>query len=651
MSRARDLSRFANNQAISIDSSLNVGINSTSPDAKLDVAGIVSATEFFGDGSNLTGVSSPGLGTALSDDTTSPLNSIYFTNANLSVASTITVNPPASASAAFTQYANIVLQNDADLIVADGDTFIPDILGIGTDVEEPGTLAGGAGKLRVDNITDKAGTGAPNFPNGVVFTGVTTATGGVQVATGATISGSTNTITALTNGSEKLRIDQTGKTTATSTHSNGAVNDAVRITTTGSYSSGNSSNSGPAISFGQFHETYPTWKTAQIAGIRKGNNWHGALAFYTNSGSSETDVSEKVRIDSAGRVLIGTDTAPVGTDAQYTRFAVRGNTINTNAAYLSLGNGKSTADTGNNDNLGIIVFNDDDSSDAGEYARIIGATDGANGTNDYPGKLIFLTTADGASSPTERLRISSEGVLSFKNTSPPAWSTDSGYANATFGGSGYLRTDTDTSGNFLSLGVNAYRGSSGWNYTTDGGWATQLQTSATNGSIAYSVSTNNGDAGQSITWSEKFRISSDGHVTKPSNAAFRAQGDTQYANQTSSFDPIYDNEIFDAGGNYNPTNGRFTAPVDGKYFFYFVFLTYPDNDPTYKTLGFTVNGSQSYNNGFTRRQSSSQNSNQVSTFLNLSANDYVIPHVQLPSGTFDFYMVTGHAHFFGYLVS
>lgn len=176
MSRARDLSRFANNQAISIDSSLNVGINSSSPDAKLDVAGIVSATEFFGDGSNLTGVSSPGLGTALSDDTTSPLNSIYFTNANLSVASTITVNPPASASAAFTQYANIVLQNDADLIVADGDTFIPDILGIGTDVDEPGTLAGGAGKLRVDNITNKAGTGSPNFPFGMNVAGVMTAT-------------------------------------------------------------------------------------------------------------------------------------------------------------------------------------------------------------------------------------------------------------------------------------------------------------------------------------------------------------------------------------------------------------------------------------------------------------------------------------------
>ena len=41
MSRARDLARFANNQALSISSDLNVGINSTSPDGKLDVIGDV----------------------------------------------------------------------------------------------------------------------------------------------------------------------------------------------------------------------------------------------------------------------------------------------------------------------------------------------------------------------------------------------------------------------------------------------------------------------------------------------------------------------------------------------------------------------------------------------------------------------------------
>ena len=62
MSRARDLANFANNQALSISSDLNVGINSTSPDGKLDVigdvdvSGIVTATSFSGSGADLTGV-------------------------------------------------------------------------------------------------------------------------------------------------------------------------------------------------------------------------------------------------------------------------------------------------------------------------------------------------------------------------------------------------------------------------------------------------------------------------------------------------------------------------------------------------------------------------------------------------------------------
>ena len=117
---------------------------------------------------------------------------------------------------------------------------------------------------------------------------------------------------------------------------------------------------------------------------------------------------EKMRLDSSGRLLIGTTSAPAGTDAQYSKLAVRGNTLNSNACYLSLGNNKSTTNTTSNDNLGIITFNDND-SDAGEYARITGASDGANGTNDYPGKLIFATTSDGASSPSERMRITSAG--------------------------------------------------------------------------------------------------------------------------------------------------------------------------------------------------------------------------------------------------
>ncbi len=62
MTRARDLARFANNQAFSVDSDLEVGINSTSPAAKLDVlgnvviTGVLTATSFVGDGSNLSGI-------------------------------------------------------------------------------------------------------------------------------------------------------------------------------------------------------------------------------------------------------------------------------------------------------------------------------------------------------------------------------------------------------------------------------------------------------------------------------------------------------------------------------------------------------------------------------------------------------------------
>ena len=49
MTRARELSKLGSINALSVDSSYNIGVGSTSPDAKLDVAGIVSATYFYGD--------------------------------------------------------------------------------------------------------------------------------------------------------------------------------------------------------------------------------------------------------------------------------------------------------------------------------------------------------------------------------------------------------------------------------------------------------------------------------------------------------------------------------------------------------------------------------------------------------------------------
>ncbi len=53
MTRARSLSKLVNAQSFTVDNDFNVGVNSTSPVEKLNVVGVVSATSFFGDGSNL----------------------------------------------------------------------------------------------------------------------------------------------------------------------------------------------------------------------------------------------------------------------------------------------------------------------------------------------------------------------------------------------------------------------------------------------------------------------------------------------------------------------------------------------------------------------------------------------------------------------
>jgi len=139
---------------------------------QINASGIITASSFSGDGSNLTSLPA-GLGTALSSTQSSPLNKIYYTNTVLPVESTITVDTPASASAAYTQYADISVGSGADLIISDGDDLIPDVLGLRPD----GTFGGGSlGRMRVDKLVGKDANSAVNVEKGLVITGVVTAT-------------------------------------------------------------------------------------------------------------------------------------------------------------------------------------------------------------------------------------------------------------------------------------------------------------------------------------------------------------------------------------------------------------------------------------------------------------------------------------------
>ena len=142
----------------------------------------------------------------------------------------------------------------------------------------------------------------------------------------------------------------------------------------------------------------------------------------------ETSGAEALRIDSSGRALFGTTTSRAvggvtgslqleGTTFATSSMSLMNNSDDTNPAFITLGKSKggslgSNTVVASNDYLGIIKFVGADGTDAAtEAARIECRVDGTPGSNDMPGRLIFSTTADGAASATERLRITAAGLV------------------------------------------------------------------------------------------------------------------------------------------------------------------------------------------------------------------------------------------------
>jgi hypothetical protein len=150
------------------------------------------------------------------------------------------------------------------------------------------------------------------------------------------------------------------------------------------------------------------------------NQEAGSLRFGTDNG-------ERARIDSSGRLLVGTSTALASafgtvsprlqiattTSGPVSFFSYANDAF---AARLDLSKSRGTT-VGTNtvvadgDDLGDIYFNGADGTNFIPAALIRGEVDGTPGTNDMPGRLVFSTTANGASSPTERMRITSDGRL------------------------------------------------------------------------------------------------------------------------------------------------------------------------------------------------------------------------------------------------
>lgn len=169
---------------------------------------------------------------------------------------------------------------------------------------------------------------------------------------------------------------------------------------------------------------------------------------YTPAGISlslQVANSERARIDSSGRLLVGTSSSSASAAAVLQGFAGS----STGQGILQLQVGKNTAATGVNENLGSVRFAN---SDGNIGAWISGEADLQWNSGDYPSRLVFSTCPDSGSSPVERMRISQNGTVSIGTTTSSGAPAEAGI---TFDQDGASRARIGSNGNYISEYYNA----------------------------------------------------------------------------------------------------------------------------------------------------------------------------------------------------
>ena len=237
--------------------------------------------------------------------------------------------------------------------------------------------------------------------------------------------------TALTfehNGSERLRIDSSGNVGIGTNSPSAAAGVTLARTGTVNIAYEAVVDTVASLAFG-----YNNSGATNAWGAATGTGFFGTpqavpITFTTTG-------AERLRIDSSGRVLVGTSTSIqnllqgalqiVGTSEDSYITATRYSSGADAPAGIVLGRSKSAIKgtntiVANGDTLGGISFSGANGTGFDQAANIVAFVDGTPGASgDMPGRLVFSTTADGASSPTERMRIDSAGQTSMTNPVTP----------------------------------------------------------------------------------------------------------------------------------------------------------------------------------------------------------------------------------------
>jgi len=241
--------------------------------------------------------------------------------------------------------------------------------------------------------------------------------------------------------SEKLRIDSAGRLGI------GNMSPTALLDVSGSEpifwmrdTSAYGDGEGPALYFNALDSGSVDRNIARIIAGASGSN-SGILSFQTRLSGT---VAERARLDSSGRLLLGTSTSREfgagtsgGTAESQLQIEGEGlgessislarNDNNAGSARFFFGKSRGTTNGSNtivqdDDKLGEIIFEGADGSKLVQAAWITAEVDGTPGADDMPGRLVFSSTAGGSSTPTERMRITSNGQT-YWNTDTPGISS------------------------------------------------------------------------------------------------------------------------------------------------------------------------------------------------------------------------------------